>query len=126
MVASTSTARRNGARTRRAPSLAQHGTASTALAATKTCACCPLPVDVGNAKGICGKKEDPVVFPHCEHALHARCLDAWYRADLTPEQRALWDRRPHCKDKRAMAFVQYDSDFGGRCEACAQHAPPAN
>ena len=126
MVASNSTARRNGARTRRAPSFAQHGTASTALADMKTCACCRLPVDVRNARGVCGKKGDPVTFPHCEHALHAHCLNAWYRASLTPEQRGLWDRRPLCKTKRAMAFVQYDSDFGGRCEACAHHAPPAN
>ena len=126
MVASNSTARRNGARTRRAPSFAQHGTASTALADMKTCACCRLPVDVRNAKGIGGKRDDPVTFPCCEHALHAHCLDAWMRTQLTPEQRALWDRRPHCKTKRAMAFVQYDTDFGGRCEACAQDAPPAN
>ena len=123
MVASTSTRSRKDGLCTKAP---RRSSTPTTRADIKQCTFCRLSVDVKNAQGIFGKKEDPVTFPHCEHALHAHCLNAWYRADLTPEQRALWDRRPYCKNKRAIALVQYDCNFGGRCETCALVAVPAN
>ena len=78
------------------------------------------------ASGISGKKDDPIVFPHCAHALHAGCLMRWYYGKCTPDQQALLDRRKasrYARGLRQMALVSYDDRFQGRCATCAAQQP---
>ncbi len=69
-----------------------------------------------------GKKDDPIAFPHCEHAMHASCLVEWYLGTLGPRERAALERRGK-KRVREFALAEYDAMYQGRCEACARHAP---
>ena len=69
-----------------------------------------------------GKKDDPISFPNCEHAMHASCLVHWYLGTLGPRDRATLERRGK-KRMREFALAEYDGLYGGRCEACARHAP---
>jgi hypothetical protein len=91
----------------------------------KRCAHCQTLIEARLTKGASGKKDDPIDFPHCEHALHASCLVEWYMGVLGPRERALLERRgKHKKVVRQMALMEYDGLYGGRCQACARHAPP--
>jgi len=90
----------------------------------KRCASCQNLIEAKLAKqGFDdGKKDDPIAFPHCEHAMHASCLVEWYLGTLGPRERALLERRGK-KFARQLALSEHDGLYGGRCEACARHAP---
>ncbi len=94
-----------------------------------TCAWCGLAVeDTNKASGLTGKTSDPVLFPHCTHALHAACLRAWGYSDSTTEQRQLLDRRRaprYAKLVRGLALASYDYRFGGKCHGCAANVEAA-
>ena len=68
-----------------------------------------------------GKKDDPISFPQCEHAMHASCLVSWFLDALGTRERATLERRGK-KRGRELALSEYDGLFGGRCEACARQA----
>ena len=68
-----------------------------------------------------GKADDPISFPHCEHAMHASCLVSWFLDALGTRERATLERRGK-KRVRELALSEYDGLFGGRCEACARQA----
>ena len=108
MVASTPSGTRRGGAKRCA-----HGA---------SCAWCGLAVeDVSKASGLTGKKDDPVFFPRCRHALHANCLRAWEYDGSGPEQRALLDKRrasQYLKDLCGLASASYDHRYGGACRLC--------
>ena len=92
------------------------------LSGVKPCAWCGTQVDVRNARGVCGRARDPVVFPACDHALHPSCLLAWQYSESTPKQRELLERRratKYRKDLRGLALAEYDSRYGGACQGCA-------
>ena len=87
----------------------------------KQCAWCLVAVDAKKARGTGGSARAPVDLA-CPHALHASCLRDWQYSGLTPGQRALVDTRRgprYAKSLRQLALAEYDSCFGGRCEACA-------
>ena len=89
----------------------------------KRCASCQTLIEAKLAKqGFNGKKDDPIAFPHCEHAMHASCLVEWFLGTLGPRERATLERRGK-KRVREFALAEYDGMYGGRCEACARQAP---
>ena len=96
------------------------------------CAWCGLAVEnTAKASGLTGRKDDPVRFVECRHALHAHCLRAWEYDGSGPEQRALLDRRHaprYLKDLRGVALASYDYRYGGACHLCASSstASPAS
>ena len=87
-----------------------------------TCSWCELPVEnIVKASGSTGKGSDPILFAHCQHALHAACLCAWDYSTSTPEQRQMLDRRRaprYAKLCRGTALASYDR-FGGKRHKCA-------
>ena len=56
------------------------------------------------------------------HALYTECLRDWQHSVVTPGQRTTLDEKRgarFAKSLRQLALAEYDSCFGGRCEACA-------
>ncbi|MBJ75947.1 MAG: hypothetical protein CMJ98_02915 [Planctomycetes bacterium] len=89
----------------------------------KRCTSCQSLIEAKLTKhGLDGKKDDPIAFPHCEHAMHASCLVEWYLGTLGPRERALLERRGK-KSVRQLALSEYDGLYDGRCEACTRDAP---
>ena len=91
----------------------------------KRCSICQSLIEAKLAKGLSGKKDDPIDFPHCGHALHASCLVEWYMGVLCPHERASVERakRRNPRAIRNMALTEYVELYGGRCEVCARDSP---
>ena len=88
----------------------------------KRCTSCQNLIEAKLTIGFDGKKDDPMSFPHCEHAMHASCLVEWFLGTLGPRERATLERRGK-KRVRELALSEYDGVYQGRCEACARRSP---